>query len=108
MNFVNRSLEADLAGQNAPGFTHVEGEGRKWPIRYDSIETTTIVSDLATITLASVCASIIYRLSEGMYLDLGRPIGSAVLVWALFSLLSAGNFANLRVAGNCSVSSSDA
>jgi putative colanic acid biosynthesis UDP-glucose lipid carrier transferase len=84
MNFVNRSLEAELAGQNAPATV---AQGRKWPIRYESIETSAIVFDLVTIALASVCASIIYRLSEGMYLDLGRPVGSAVLVWALFSLL---------------------
>src|SRR4051812_25790017 len=59
---------------------------RKWPISYYSVEAATIIFDIATITSASLCASILYQLYNGMSVDLGQPLGSATLISALFSL----------------------
>src|ERR1700752_2279968 len=80
MNFVDRRV-GELAGDLA-----VAGE-RKWPIRYESIETATICFDVATIALAGVCASILYSFNDGGRLDLEQALGSAALVSTLFSLL---------------------
>jgi Undecaprenyl-phosphate glucose phosphotransferase len=60
--------------------------GRKWPIRYDSIASTAIVLDVASITLASVCASFGYDLYQGMYVDFTKPLALAALVSILFCL----------------------
>src|SRR5262249_49952860 len=87
MNFVNREIKAELAGLSPDrSLARVLVDERKWPIRYDWIETIAIAFDVATITLASVCASVLYQLSEGMHVDLGQPIGSAALVSVLFTL----------------------
>jgi putative colanic acid biosysnthesis UDP-glucose lipid carrier transferase len=81
MNFVNREMEAKLAG----GLPVIEE--RRWPIRYESIETITICIDVATIALAGIGASIFYQVHEGGRLDLGQALGLAALVSTLFGLL---------------------
>src|SRR3974390_151499 len=87
MIFVNERLQARVVdGLPVREFGRAATDGRKWPIRYHSVEPATIIFDVVTITLASLCASILYQLHEGMSVDLGQPIGSAALVSALFSL----------------------
>jgi Undecaprenyl-phosphate glucose phosphotransferase len=81
MNFVNRQVQAKLAGD-----LPVVEEG-KWPITYESVEAVAICIDVATIALAGVCASILYQVNEGLRLDLGQALGSAALVSTLFTLL---------------------
>src|SRR6187455_252333 len=62
-------------------------KARKWPIRYEWIETAAIGFDVAIIASASYCASLFYQLNEGLQLELEQPLGSATLVAALFCLL---------------------
>lgn len=80
MNFVDQHLEAKLAGDLALV------EERKWPLRYEFVEATTICLDVATIALAGICASILYPVGEGTRLDVGQALGLATLVSTLFSL----------------------
>ena len=61
-------------------------DGRKWPIRYDSIATAAIILDITSITFASICASVGYDLYQGMYVDFTKPLGLAALVSVLFCL----------------------
>jgi putative colanic acid biosynthesis UDP-glucose lipid carrier transferase len=86
MNFVNRHIATDAASEVAPsGFGPSLKAERKWPIRYDSIEPLAVVADLATITLASVISGFFYPLHEtGTPGDIGKSVGSAILVSALF------------------------
>jgi putative colanic acid biosynthesis UDP-glucose lipid carrier transferase len=87
MNFVSRRIEMRVAdGLSARKLGQTSTEGQKWPIRFHSVEPVTIIVDVATITLASLCASILYRLYDGMRVDLGQPLGSAALVSAVFIL----------------------
>jgi len=87
MNLINRHIEADLPhplpahslGRPAPA-------ARKWPIRYDYVEVIAIVFDAATITAASLCASLLYRADEVLGVVLGQALGSAALASALFIL----------------------
>jgi Undecaprenyl-phosphate glucose phosphotransferase len=88
MNLINRHIEASLhhplpANDLGPS----DAASRKWPIRYHHIEALTIVFDAATITAASLCASILYRADEDFGMVLGQALGSAALVSALFILL---------------------
>ena len=62
-------------------------KARKWPIRYEWIETAAIGFDVATIVSASYCASLFYQLNEGLQIELEQPLGSATLVAVLFCLL---------------------
>jgi putative colanic acid biosynthesis UDP-glucose lipid carrier transferase len=78
MNFVDQRVEAKLSGHPRVG------EERKWPLPYESVEAATICFDVATIALAGICASILHPIGG---LDLGKALGSAALVSALFSLL---------------------
>lgn len=91
MNFVSPSIKAEFAEAglvSTRDLTRILTEDRnKWPIRYDWMETAAIVFDVTTIALASLCASILYQLSQGLHIELGEPLGSAVLVSVLFSLL---------------------
>ncbi|WP_024513161.1 undecaprenyl-phosphate glucose phosphotransferase [Bradyrhizobium sp. ARR65] len=87
MNFVNRRVEAGLPHElPSHEFGQASTERRKWPIRYHSVEAATIMFDVATITVASLCASILYQVNDGMRVDFGQPLGSAALVSALFTL----------------------
>jgi len=91
MNFVIPSIKVEFleAGEvSSRDLTGIPVEDRsKWPIRYDWMEPAAIAFDVATIVLASLCASILYQLGTGLHVELGQPFGSAVLVSVLFSLL---------------------
>jgi putative colanic acid biosysnthesis UDP-glucose lipid carrier transferase len=87
MNFVKHPIGVDLSdGVSVPALDGQSHRGRKWPIRYDSVEPLAIVTDLATIVLASVFACLSYHLFQesGAPLDVGKALGSAILVSALF------------------------
>src|ERR1700681_3452006 len=86
MNFVNRHIATDAASGVAPsGFgPSLKAEG-KWPIRYESIASLAMVADVATIILASVFSGLSYHLhGTGTPDDMGKSVGSAILVSALF------------------------
>ena len=87
MNFVKHPIGVDLSdGVSVPALDGQSHGGRKWPIHYDSVEPLAIVTDLATIVLASVFSCLLYHLfqEEGAPLDVGKALGSAILVSALF------------------------
>jgi putative colanic acid biosynthesis UDP-glucose lipid carrier transferase len=89
MNFVKRPIGVDLSdgvAVSVPGLDEQPYGGRKWPIHYDSVEPLAIVADLATIVLASVFSGLLYHLFQesGTPLDVGKSLGSAILVSALF------------------------
>jgi putative colanic acid biosynthesis UDP-glucose lipid carrier transferase len=86
MNFVKQPIDADLSeGVSANGLDEQPYGGRKWPINYDSVEPLAIVADLAAIVLASVFSGLSYHLQEsGTPGDIGKSLGSAILVSALF------------------------
>jgi len=63
---IDRVDEAEPAdGLPVRKFGQASTGGRKWPIRYHSVEAATIIFDVATITTASLCASIFYQVNEG-------------------------------------------
>jgi putative colanic acid biosynthesis UDP-glucose lipid carrier transferase len=84
MNFVKRQIGVDISNVSARGFDQVHRE-RKWPIHYDSVEPLAVIADLATIILASVSSGLLYHL-HGLETPthLGKSVGSAILVSALF------------------------
>ena len=86
MTSVKQSVGVDLS--NGAFARSLEGQlqgGRKWPIRYDSVEPLAIVTDLATIVLASVLSGLSYHVQEsGTPGDVSKYFGSAILVSALF------------------------
>ena len=87
MNFVKHSIGVDLSdGVSVPALDGQPYGGRKWPIHYDSVEPLAIVADLATIILASVFSGLSYHLLQesGTPVDVGKSLGSAILVSALF------------------------
>jgi Undecaprenyl-phosphate glucose phosphotransferase len=86
MNFVKQPIGVDLSdGVSARGLEGLPRGGRKWPIHYDSVEPLAMVADLATIVLASVLSGLSYHLQElGTPGDVGKSLGSAILVSALF------------------------
>jgi Undecaprenyl-phosphate glucose phosphotransferase len=86
MSFLEQPIGADFSdGASAPGLGEQPHGGRKWPIQYDSVEPLAIVADLATIVLASVFSGLSYHLQEsGTPGDVGKSLGSAILVAALF------------------------
>jgi putative colanic acid biosynthesis UDP-glucose lipid carrier transferase len=85
-NFVKQPIGLDLSdGVSARGLDEQPHVGRKWPIHYDSVEPLAIVADFATIVLASVFSGLSYHLQEsGAPVDVGKSLGSAILVSALF------------------------
>jgi putative colanic acid biosynthesis UDP-glucose lipid carrier transferase len=85
MNFISRDIKAALP-YPAHNLGHSESASRKWPIRYHYVEAIAIVFDVATITAASLCASLFYRADEVLRLVLGQALGSAALVSALLIL----------------------
>lgn len=91
MNFVSRRkiefAEAGKVSARDLDLIPLESIGSKWPIRYEWIETTAIAFDVLTIVSASFCASLFYQLSEGLHIEIGKPLGSATLVAFLFSPL---------------------
>src|ERR1700737_1818464 len=86
MTFVKPPIGVDISdGVSARGLDEQPYSGRKWPIHYDSVELLAIVADLATIALASVFSGLSYHLQEsGTPGDVGKSLGSAILVSALF------------------------
>jgi putative colanic acid biosysnthesis UDP-glucose lipid carrier transferase len=86
MNFVKPPTGVDLSeGVSAHGLDKQPHGGRKWPINYDSVEPLAIVADLAAIVLASVFSGLSYHLQEsGTPGDIGKSLGSAILVSVLF------------------------
>jgi putative colanic acid biosysnthesis UDP-glucose lipid carrier transferase len=86
MNFVKQPIGADFSvSVSARGLDEQPHRGRKWPIHYDSVELLAIVADFATIILASVLAGLAYHLQDpGAAGDIGKSLGSAMLVSALF------------------------
>jgi putative colanic acid biosynthesis UDP-glucose lipid carrier transferase len=60
-------------------------EGRKWPIRYASVEAFAMVADIATITVSSVLSGLLnHLLSAGTVNYVSKSLGAAILVSALF------------------------
>src|SRR5215813_2911727 len=89
MNFVNRQFSVNAASEVVPRdlVPSLRG-GRKWPIRYQYIEAFAICSDFATIFLASVLSTLLYHIHiVWIATDLGKAIGSAIVVSALFVCL---------------------
>jgi putative colanic acid biosynthesis UDP-glucose lipid carrier transferase len=85
MNFVQQPIGVNTSdGVSVRGLDTPRGR-RKWPIHYDSVELLAIAFDFATIVLASVLSRLLYHLHEsGTTGDVGRSIGSGILVSALF------------------------
>jgi putative colanic acid biosysnthesis UDP-glucose lipid carrier transferase len=86
MNFVERHVGVEIPDDvSAPGLGELPLGERKWPIHYDSVEPLAVVADVGTITLASVVSGFLYPLySTGTLGDIGKSVGSAILVSALF------------------------
>jgi hypothetical protein len=86
MNFVERPIGVKISDDvSARGLDELPLGERKWPIHYDSVEPLAVVADVATITLASVVSGLLYHLyGTGTPGDIGKSVGSAVLVSALF------------------------
>ena len=86
MNFVKRQIDVDISQDvSARGFDELPAGERKWPIHYDSVAPLAVVADLATILLASVFSEFLSHLyGAGTPGDVGKSVGSAILVSALF------------------------
>jgi putative colanic acid biosynthesis UDP-glucose lipid carrier transferase len=86
MNIVERHIGVDNADHvSASGLDELPLGKRKWPIHYDSVEPLAVIADLTTITLASVISGFLYHLyTTGTPGDIGKSVGSAILVSALF------------------------
>jgi putative colanic acid biosysnthesis UDP-glucose lipid carrier transferase len=86
MNFVKQPIGVEIAdGVSVHGLDEQPYGGSKWPIHYDSVELLAILVDFATIVLASVFSGFLYHLQEsGMPGDVGKSLGSGILVSALF------------------------
>jgi putative colanic acid biosynthesis UDP-glucose lipid carrier transferase len=87
MNFAKHNISAaisdDISARD-PGELSPNEPG-KWPIRYDTIEPLAIATDLLAIAFASVSSGLLYHLHAlGTLGDIGKSIGSAILVSALF------------------------
>src|SRR5947209_7119183 len=87
MNFVEQPIRREVSdGVSDSGLRKPPYGARKWPIHYDSVEPLAIVADLATIVLISVFCGLSYHLQEsGTSGDVGKSVGSAILVAALFT-----------------------
>ena len=86
VNFVKRPESLDRDGIAACVLTERPYEGRKWPIHFDSVEPFAIVADIATITVSSVLAGLLYHYLEdpGTLNYISKSLGSAILASALF------------------------
>src|SRR5580698_2293591 len=86
MNFVKHPIGADISDSvSVRGLNEPPHGARKWPIHYDSVGPLAIVADLATIVLASVSAGLVYHFRDsGTPGDIGKSLGAAILVSALF------------------------
>jgi Undecaprenyl-phosphate glucose phosphotransferase len=95
MNNINkpvfdRSAGASEASLPPSAVTHaavMHADARKWPLQYHSIGAVAVAFDVLTIAVASLGSSFLYDYYEqGMHVDLGKPLGLAVLVSVLFCL----------------------
>jgi putative colanic acid biosynthesis UDP-glucose lipid carrier transferase len=86
MNFVDQHIRRDVSARvSGRGFGGQRHRGRKWPIHYDSVELLAIIADVATIVLMSVLCGLWYDLQvSGTSGEIGKSLGSAILVSALF------------------------
>ena len=93
MNFVNRDIGVDVSSEVAAASLAPSLRAqRKWPIRYEAIELLAMCIDVATILLASVISALLYRIDSGWTAtNLGKALGSAIVVSALFVSLSNTN-----------------
>ena len=93
MNFVNRDIRATVPSEvTSRSLVASLNAERKWPIRYEAIELLAICTDIATILLASVLSDLLYRFNSGWTATgLGKAVGSAIIVSALFVCLSKTN-----------------
>jgi Undecaprenyl-phosphate glucose phosphotransferase len=83
-----------------PAFAHANP--RKWPLRYHSIGAAAVILDVFTIGVASLISSLVYDFYwQGMHVDLGKPLGLAMLVSVLFCLTlnSQGMYKPLELLG---------
>ena len=84
MNFVKRDLDV-VRSVAVRGLGKPAPPDRKWPIGYDSIETLTILTDIAIILSASLLAGVTYHLRMfGTSGDVTKYLGAAAVVAALF------------------------
>jgi Undecaprenyl-phosphate glucose phosphotransferase len=89
MNFVGHDIRVNVVREVAPCSSSPSPNApRKWPIRYESIEWLAICSDLATILLTSILSVLLHRIHDSWTAaDLGKAVGSAIIVSALFVCL---------------------
>src|SRR4051812_8801221 len=86
MQFVQNPPGVDISDASSVRALNEEPyEGRKWPIRYDSLEPLAVATDFITIISASVLSGLSYHFEEsGTPMDLGKSIGAGILVSTLF------------------------
>lgn len=85
--FLDRSVVPGAMEASLPPLAEAQTNGRKWPLRYHSIGAAAIIFDALTIAVASLASSLFYDLYwEGMHIDLGKPLGLAMLVSVPFCL----------------------
>jgi len=89
MSFMENPIGPDVSdGVSSAGLLDESRGPRKWPIHYDSVEPLAIVADFATIVLISVFCGLSSPFQDaGTSGDIGKSVGAAVLVSALFVLL---------------------
>jgi putative colanic acid biosysnthesis UDP-glucose lipid carrier transferase len=79
----------DRNGTSAGVLADRLNERRKWPIHYHSVEPFAILADAATIGASSVISGLLYHLHDsGSADDISKCLGAAILVSALFILLT--------------------
>src|SRR6266581_704184 len=85
MNFMEQPTRRDLSDRGSDrdyrGRPH---EARKWPIHYDSVGLLAIMVDVATIVLVSVFCGLYHLQGLETSSAIGKSLGSAILVSALF------------------------
>jgi putative colanic acid biosynthesis UDP-glucose lipid carrier transferase len=85
MNFVRQPISVETSDAVSVRGLHEQPRGtRKWPIHYDSLELLAIVVDFATIVSASVLSRLLYHFQESVTTDIGKSLGSGILVSVLF------------------------
>lgn len=84
MNFINRNIAAALSSE---GFRHNSEtplpSERRWPIRYQAIESLVVLTDFIAILFASLLAALLAPIM-GNPVDFGKATGSVIVVSALF------------------------
>lgn len=94
MNFVNRHIAASVSDGVVPSdFAQPPIPARRWPIRYESIESLAMCIDIGAILLASVLAALLYKICGGATtIDFGKAVGSAMVASALFASNMRGKY----------------